>query len=196
MYVQVLALFMFTVPLIPTQGDENMVAIRRLQSVGASVDQIDNDQDGHGFAVDFNKVVNDRDLLPLAKLKPLVGLRILQGEITDAGLKSLESCTELRTLVLNSARITDRGMASIPKMKSIVKLDLMKMRLTTKGLIELRKLPDLRRLYLFGAHVNEKDLGSLYALSNLSVLYLSETVSDAALARLKQRLQKTDVRRI
>jgi hypothetical protein len=167
-----------------------------LPLTGANVFELDNDQDGHGPGVDFNQPIADEDLIPLKSIPKLVGLRILQGEVSDVGLNHLEGFQLLRTLVIRSTRITDAGLASICKLKGLVKLDLMKTRLSAKGLVHLKKLPSLKRLYLYGADLKGGDISPLESLRQLDTLDLPSTISDGVLRRLKERLPNTDVRRI
>ena len=171
----------------PISNDESH-ALDLLRRSGASIVEINNDQDGHGLAIDFNKKVSDDALQPLRGLKRLIALRFLGGGVTDIGLINIDQVPNLNVLVIDSVSVTDDGMAEVGKLKSLGKLDLLRCSVSRRGLRKLRGLTKLRRLFLYGTKIKDTDLAPLEFMTQLTYIELPLTVSEQGIARLRGKL--------
>jgi hypothetical protein len=115
-------------------------------------------------------------------------------QVSDGGLKFLEGCTALRTLVLNGTKVTDRGLGYlrgctemeelhlndtivgaqhltwITDMNRLQRLELRNTHVGRLGLARLAKLGSLRRLIISSPHLDIPDLVELHlALPNCRV---------------------------
>lgn len=93
--------------------------------------------------------LNDEGLKSLLAKVKLVGLDISGSEISDHGLRELESSRpQLRLLDLSFTRATDEGLKSVAAQSELRHLSLIKCRVTDSGTASISRLRKLRELYL------------------------------------------------
>jgi hypothetical protein len=89
----------------------------------------------------------------LAALKPIADLivdaELARTKITDAGMKTLGSFTNLRSVDLSHTAVTSRGLASLTNLGKLESLNLTATNVDDEGVLPFRNKPGLRRLYLF-----------------------------------------------
>jgi Leucine-rich repeat (LRR) protein len=108
------------------------------------------------------------------------------GNVTDAGLASLEGLSQLRVLNLSYRSITDAGLAHVEKLGNLRELGLGGTDITGEGLKHLRGLEHLETLYLEATDIDDASLAHLSGLTNLRYLELSGTnLSGSRLLHLK-----------
>jgi uncharacterized membrane protein len=99
----------------------------------------------------------------LAALKPvadlLVDAELARTKITDEGMKTLGSFTNLRSLDLSHTTVTSRGLASLANLGKLESLNLTATDVDDQGVLPFRRKPGLRHLYLFGTKCSDKDSG-------------------------------------
>lgn len=92
----------------------------------------------------------DATLARLAPVAPLiVEAELARTKITDAGLKSLATFTNLRTLDLSHTAVTSAGLAALAPLKSLEKLNLSATAVEDRGVAPLRVNPALTHIYVF-----------------------------------------------
>jgi hypothetical protein len=93
-----------------------------------------------------SRVTND-GLVNLKNVPNLVHLDLSHSQVTDAGLKSLQSISTLRTLYLAGCRgITNEGADALSRMTGLQSLNVADTALTEAGLLKLSSLRRLRSL--------------------------------------------------
>jgi hypothetical protein len=127
--------------------------------------------------------VDDEDLAQLEGLEQLEVLKLQQGKITDAGLKTLAKLPRLRQLVLRSSPITDEGAALLAGFPTLRIVNLPQSEIGDAGLEMLASLPELELLRL-GAKkpLSASALESLTRARNLRFLHFIDVpLTDDAL---------------
>lgn len=131
--------------------------------------------------------LTNADLSPLATLKRLNELAIIEGRITDDGLDVIGQLTNLKWLRLCDVPITDAGLARLEHLENLESLDLSGTQITDQALAQVSAFQRLRILLLTGTRITDGGMAHLAAMPNLQVLNLSVTeVSDAGLPPLMQ----------
>jgi hypothetical protein len=87
-------------------------------------------------------------LAPLAAL--IVDAELARTKITDAGLKSLATFENLRSLDLTRTAISSKGLEALMVLKKLEKLNLTDTAVDDVGVDQLKSLPALQRIWLFG----------------------------------------------
>jgi len=89
----------------------------------------------------------------LATLKPIADLivdaELARTNITDAGMKTLGSFTNLRSVDLSHTAVTSRGLALLTNLEKLESLNLTATDVDDEGVLPFRNKPGLRRLFLF-----------------------------------------------
>jgi len=93
--------------------------------------------------------------------KPVTGVTLGGGRVTDAGLKELKELTQLTTLSLNHARVTGAGLKQLKDLKRLTSLALHNTKVTDADLKELKDLKQLTTLYLNMTGVTDAGLKEL-----------------------------------
>ncbi len=119
--------------------------------------------------------LTDADLRAVAACKQLRTLHLERTPITDAGLKQLRGLTQLMTLVIPRTGVSDAGMEYVGELKQLVSLEIMQTRVGDAGIKHLVGLTQLRTLVLRGTQVTDAGLADVGRLSNLRFLSLDET---------------------
>ena len=98
----------------------------------------------------------------LAKLAPIasfiVDAELARTKITDAGLKALAACENLRSLDLTRTAVTSDGVAAVAGLKKLEVLNLTGTSIDDAGVARLKELPMLKRLWLFGTKATTTEL--------------------------------------
>jgi hypothetical protein len=130
--------------------------------------------------------IEDIDLRHLSGLQSLDHITVLEGHITDHGLKHLTKLPQLRSLYLGWCnRITDKGMEHILKMRKLEHLDLAHTRVTNAALKRLPSLRHLRTLLLAETKISDDGLKHLQAFPSLETVELrAMPITDAGLPHL------------
>ena len=97
----------------------------------------------------------------LAQLAPIAALvvdaELARTKITDAGLKALARCTNLRTIDLTRTAVTSAGLTSLAKLEKLESVNLTETAVDDEGVATLKKLPALKRLWLFGTKATQAE---------------------------------------
>lgn len=86
-------------------------------------------------------------LSPIANL--IVDAELARTKITDAGVKTLATFSNLRSLDLSHTSITSNGLAPLANLSRLESLNLTATDVDDQGVLPLRRKPGLRHLYLF-----------------------------------------------
>lgn len=121
--------------------------------------------------------------LPLPRLLTLE----LQGpDVTDADMRRVAECRNLRTLYLTQTRIGNEGLKSLGSLQQLRKLQLSGGYVTHAGLRHLQSLPRLSELSIFGDPLPDAILAPLSQIKPLSRLsVVIQEVNREELLRLK-----------
>lgn len=96
----------------------------------------------------------DETLKKLAPVAPLiVEAELARTKVADAGLASLASWENLRSLDLTGTAITSRGVASLGTLKRLEVLNLTDTAVDDAGVAAVKVLPAMRQLWTFGTKV-------------------------------------------
>jgi hypothetical protein len=118
--------------------------------------------------------------------KPMLRIDLHDRQISDADLKSLRNCQNLRELELAGTQITDAGLKELRELKNLEKLDVSGTAITDAGLKALQELNNLRALHLSGIRITDAVLKELRKRKALVVLHLNDTnVTDTGLEELR-----------
>lgn len=178
----------------PAYLPSEVQALPEIQRLGGHVQWV---MENHKWelSLDFNGPVKDLDLVPVKNLSRLYALRVMDGTIKEASLRSLSELPDLHLLVV-LAPITDDGLAAISGLRHLDKIDVTGDLITGRGLAKMKALKDLRRLYLYRTKIRDADTAPLRDFKRLTVLDLPDTVSTQATNRLKAALPNTEIRRM
>lgn len=148
----------------------------------------------------YNKQLTcDAVTAPLCNFKNLKALDLSYCQVSNAGLKNLQSLSDLQDLDIRGTFVTDYGMKSVALLKSLKKLNVSSLQrqpgepknnqpvgITDVGLTDLQPLKRLQELSACDSLVTDAGLSTIADFSAMKVLDLSGTsVSDAGLAKLK-----------
>ena len=90
----------------------------------------------------------------VAKLAPvavlIVEAELARTKVTDAGLKSLAACKNLRSLDLTHTAVTSAGLGALASLEKLESLNLTETAVDEDGVSKTRAWPGLKRLWLFG----------------------------------------------
>jgi hypothetical protein len=91
----------------------------------------------------------------LASLKPvarfIVDAELARTEVTDAGLKSVATWENLRSLDVTRTAVSSDGLSALTVMKKLELLNLTDTAVDDAGVAKLKELPALKRVWLFGS---------------------------------------------
>jgi uncharacterized membrane protein len=90
----------------------------------------------------------------LEQLGPVAGLivdaELARTKVTDEGLSTLASFSNLRFLDLSHTAVTSAGMKPLAKLDKLESLNLTETKVTQDAIVELKAKPSLKRIYLSG----------------------------------------------
>lgn len=139
--------------------------------------------------------IGDKDLSFLVQAPTLQKLDLSQTKITDAGLQEIARASSLRVLKISDTAITNDGLAALKSLENLEALEIHRTQVDARGLQHVIALPRLRRLMISGPDFDDDSIQALASMERLSQLRLIDThVTEAGIARLKQRLPDCDVR--
>jgi uncharacterized membrane protein len=95
----------------------------------------------------------------LVALKPVADLiidaELARTKITDAGMKTLGSFVNLRSIDLSHTAVTSRGLPPLANLSKLESLNLTATDVDDQGVLPFRQKPGLRHLYLFATKCSE-----------------------------------------
>ena len=145
------------------------------------------------FALAGTKIT-DAVLKEVAKCKQLKLLNFNAGQITAEGLKEVAKLQKLETLGLSSTGVTDAGLKEVAKCTQLTFLNLMNTKITDAGLREVMKLKKLNDLTLAYNNITGAGLKELANLNQLRHLWLDGTkVTKADVTELQKALPKCSI---
>lgn len=123
-----------------------------------------------------------------------VGFPAHEKQVDDETLKQLEPIAGLVVqLDLGRTQVSDSGLKSLNSMPRLVRLDLTGTQVTSTGLRAITRLPELRSLILVRTAVDDRlDLSGWPQLRSLYLM--GSQVTDAGLQRLRDRHPKVTIR--
>ena len=91
----------------------------------------------------------------LAGLKPvahfIVDAELARTEVTDAGMKTLATWANLRSIDLTRTAVTSDGLSALTVLQKLEVLNLTDTEVDDGGVAQLKELPSLKRVWLFGS---------------------------------------------
>jgi hypothetical protein len=128
-------------------GDDSLAAFDR--PVGLLLGPGDSECGTAVFSTIYlNSQIDDAKLSPLAQLTTLTEADLDYVQITDHGLRFLESSTRLRRLCLAHTRITDAGVDRLIRFRSLKELNIQGTQISTFGFDRLcQGLPDCKIMH-------------------------------------------------
>ena len=159
-------------------------AIVVLKQYGAEVNDIDDGLKVVFFAGTQFKDAATAELLPLQRLHEI---DLSETNVTDEGLRALQSLGSVHTVNLAETSIGDAGMAYISAMPGLRSLTVNNcQRISSSGFARLRELRNLTSLNADDTAFSDRDLEIVPSTPALAVLSLDNTaVTDAGLIHLK-----------
>lgn len=128
-------------------------------------------------------------------IKGLIGVTVLDGELTDAKLSSLAAIPALESLDLSGSRIAAGALTHLRRTKSMRELYLADASISDADMPAIAELTGLTVLDLSGTRITDAGLRGIGVLTRLTFLDLSSTrISDrccAEIARLPQLVHLT-----
>jgi hypothetical protein len=108
---------------------------------------------------------DDATLAKLAAIAPLiVEAELARTKITDAGLKALSACENLRSLDLTRTAITSEGLVALASLRKLEALNLTATAVDDAGVARLKELPALKRVWMFGTKATTTELPAKMAV--------------------------------
>jgi uncharacterized membrane protein len=129
----------------------------------------------------INHSFSDSQLAQLAPLSPnIVDLNLAGTHVSDAGLSTVSTMSNLTRLRLDRTAITDAGLVKLTKLKKLTYLNLYGTQVTDRGLNTLAVLPNLRHLYLYQTRVDP----------TAAAAFAASKTDATKIARLKEQIEK------
>jgi hypothetical protein len=119
--------------------------------------------------------VTDADIEQFKALPNLLLLSLGRAQVTDDGLRHLESMRQLEELWLHDNDITDAGLKHLEHLPNLRGVFLFYTKVTDQGLSRLGRMTRLERLWLHGTQVSDAGLKHLHGLTNLREMTLHDT---------------------
>lgn len=131
--------------------------------------------------------ISDPDIQFIGRLTGLRRLYVVNKNITEIGLKSIEKHSKLVELNLAHTQIGDAGLIHIKNLSAIQQLILYNSRITDEGLSLISGLHRLRILSVGLNQVSDAGLAHLGKLKELQELDITHTqITDAGLAHIQR----------
>ncbi len=94
----------------------------------------------------------------LEKLSPVADLivdaELARTKVTDAGLKAIGACQNLRSLDLTRTAVSSAGLAALASLQHLEAINLTETRVDDGGVERLKALPELKQVWVFGTKVS------------------------------------------
>jgi hypothetical protein len=107
---------------------------------------------------------NRCDDAALARIAPLasfiVEAELARTKVTDAGLKALAGCENLRSIDLTRTAVTSDGLTVLAGLKKLETINLTDTAVDDRGVDQLKTLPALKRMWLFGTKAAASDVSA------------------------------------
>ncbi len=134
--------------------------------------------------------INKRVFDAIGKLTSLKRLRVANSFVTDEGLESLASLTELEWLRLDQCQnLTEEALVSIAKLKKLTDVTLDGTMIRGNRLDAIATMPQLKRIELRGRDLDEEAVRQFESLSRESGILLMHGDALAYMRRLSARMQ-------
>jgi len=91
----------------------------------------------------------------------LLWLTLEKGQVTDAKVKMLEKCQNLRKLSLARNPLTDKAISALLSLSKLESLNLYGTQLTAKGARDLAEMPSLKKVYVWQTNISQPELEKL-----------------------------------
>jgi hypothetical protein len=128
--------------------------------------------------------ITDRGLKELNSLQRLQALYLIRTKVT--GVKELGDCKQLQILSLRATEVADDGLVHLKQLENLKRLELGRTKVTDEGLKPLSGLLRLENLDLEETEVTDEGIKELRELKELQTLDLSKTkVTDEGMKELK-----------
>jgi hypothetical protein len=153
-----------------------------------------------GYSVRFDRPINDDELATIQStvrsFRRLL-LDLSESKVSDAGIRELKDATNIHSLKVDGTVITDEGLATIASMTELVELSLSNTRVTDSGLRRLKGLQKLRFLYLTHTPITDEGLIHLCDLRALEQVAIGwGDVTPEGAARLQALIPHVEVSRV
>ncbi len=133
--------------------------------------------------------VTDAGLRHIASCNQLRWLDLSFTAATDAAVAGVAGARQLQQLNLEKTHITDEAISTIAQLRQLEELDLSQTAVSDAGLSKLSRLTRLKVLWLTGTQVTDEGLSALETLRGLEQLDLEGTrTTSAAVDQLRRRL--------
>lgn len=129
--------------------------------------------------------ITNESLYHLKSLNTLQFLDISRTKISDNGLKTLGSLSQLKVVILPQG-ISDAGVLALKPLQNLEELNLDRGLVTDAGLSTLAVFPKLQRLDLSGTRISDAGISSLNKLPKLTRLVLNSDITDASAPHLQK----------
>lgn len=129
----------------------------------------------------------DLALARVSRCKGLLELYLLNTSVSDKGLPSLASMSDLKKIQLAETDVSAAGLEDITKLKSLTNLNLRMTNLKNSDLHPLCKMKTLKILNLSDANIDKQAIDTISQMTNLEELCLSGNgkLTDKDIAKLK-----------
>ena len=132
--------------------------------------------------------------LTKADFEKIMKLNLSSTKITDASLKEVAKCKQLKRLYLDNTQITDAGLMEVAQLNQLSDLYLGSTKITDKALNHLTKLNGLSSIGLIWTQITDAGLMELAKLNQLQCIYLDYTkVTRGGVAQLQMALPKCNI---
>ncbi len=142
-----------------------------------------------------NCPVTDGGVARLGSL-PLEELTIYQcTNVSDEGLRVLDSFTNLRSLTLRDVKARGASLALLPQPEKLVALNLAQSGMTDAEVIHLTRFPHLEHLTLSETAISDAAEDTLAKLKSLRSLTIAQTrMTEGGISRLSAALPECQIR--
>src|SRR5204863_5742219 len=90
----------------------------------------------------------------LEKIAPVAALiveaELARTKVTDAGVKALAACENLRAIDLTRTAVTSDGLAALAGLKKLETINLTSTGVDDAGVARVKAMPSVKQLWLFG----------------------------------------------
>ncbi len=168
--------------LIVAPAERQRRAVRAIEKVGGYVEyEADGQRKALIHAPEWLQTIVGQDYF-----KAIIGVRLRNTKIGDAGLEHLKGLTSLKLLYLHGTKVSDTGLEHLKGLTSLEDLELSGTEIGDAGLEHLKGLTSLQQLRLSNTQISDAGLKHLKGLTSLTFLQLGNTeISDTGLEHLK-----------
>jgi Leucine-rich repeat (LRR) protein len=140
-----------------------------------------------------NPDITDEGVKHLESFHGLKTLSLIETNVSDEVFKSIAGFQSLESLSIGGRNLTGEGLSELTALPHLTSLSLSGNSISADGLAALKDLPALTELYLGFANVGDETLEHLKSLTKLRTLQVPMSMSDEAVAELKKALPDCDI---